>query len=72
LLGGKSELGRMIERGRKRSGLRLKTKMTVKSLSCDDGPGWENWRIGLKRKFGGKNEKLLLVCTAQKDVSRQI
>jgi hypothetical protein len=35
----------------RRIGLRLKTEM----LSCTDGPEWEGWRIGLKRKLGCKN-----------------
>jgi hypothetical protein len=38
--------------------------MQVIGLSYDDGPEWEAWRIGLERKLGGENEKLLLDYTA--------
>jgi hypothetical protein len=34
-------LERVQERERRRNGLRLKTKMQVIELSCDDGPEWE-------------------------------
>jgi hypothetical protein len=36
LLNGKCEFGRVIERRKRRSGLRLKTD----KLSCDGGPEW--------------------------------
>jgi hypothetical protein len=41
LLGGRYELGTVIERGRRRSDLWLKTEMWVTGLSCGDGPEWE-------------------------------
>jgi hypothetical protein len=53
LLGGKNELGRVIDRVR-RSGLMLNTEvqMQVIGLSCDASPEWKWWRIGLERKLG--------------------
>jgi hypothetical protein len=51
LLGEKYELGRVRKIGR-RSGLRLETKVHITGLSWNDGPEWEVWRIGLKRKLG--------------------
>jgi hypothetical protein len=67
LLGGKHELGSVIERGRK-SGLRLKTEKQITEVSCDDGQEWEGWRIGLGRKLRGENAKLLLEYIAQEDI----
>jgi hypothetical protein len=60
-----------VTEGRKRRrGLRLKTEMWIAGLPGDDGPGWEGWRIGLKRKLGGENKKLLLKYTAHENVVR--
>jgi hypothetical protein len=66
LFGGKSELGRVTERWRRRGGLRLKTEMQVTGLSCDDSLEWEGWKTGLERKLGCENVLLLLEYTAQK------
>jgi hypothetical protein len=41
LLGGKTDLGRVIERGRRRNGFRVMTKKHVTGLSRGDGPEWE-------------------------------
>jgi hypothetical protein len=35
------ELERVIERGKRRSGIWLRTEVQVTGLSCDDGPEWE-------------------------------
>jgi hypothetical protein len=62
-------MGRVIEQGR-RSGLRLKNEIQVLGLSCDDGPKQEEWKIGLKKKLGDENVKLLLEYTTQEDIGR--
>jgi hypothetical protein len=60
----------VVQRGRKRSCIRLKTEMQVSGLSCDDGPEWEGWSIGPERNFGDQNAKLLLEYTTQEDIGR--
>jgi hypothetical protein len=41
--------------------------MKITGLSYDDGPECDGWRVGLKRKLGDENVKLLFKYTAQKD-----
>jgi hypothetical protein len=57
-----------MERGRRRSGSRLKTEM----LSCDDPQNGKGGGEGLRENWGGKNVKLLSEYTTQENTGRQI
>jgi hypothetical protein len=55
------------KKGRRRNHLRWEADKWVKGLSYNYKMGGEN--VGIKRKLGSKNEKLLLVHTKNEDTN---
>jgi hypothetical protein len=71
LIGEKCKLGRVIERGNRRNGLKLQTEKWLRvcpMMTTERGRGEHR----TKEKIGGKNAKWLLECTEKEDTDKQI